>query len=254
MKYIVLCLSLIVLVCGCRKEGFITYNMPDNIYFSGAGPAALDDNDSVDVSFAHIDPTLNEMYVRVPLSVTGVPGKADRTYKVVADEGTNLSSAYYELPANPIFRAGMVRDTLVVKLKKGVEMQTEKFTLVLKLVAGGDFQTEYPWQYAYSNPSEGRSSLLHYKITVSDMFTPGPRWPGYSSYFGTFSKKKILLIHELSGLPIDFYTKPNSALTGVAEMQVIAVSISRYLADQKASGNTIYDEDGSEMKMGAAYQ
>lgn len=244
-----------LLLNSCEKEGFMTYSIPDNIYFSGAGISNIEDKDSVGVSFAYSDPAINEMIVKVPVSVSGAPAKTDRIFKVVADTGTDMTASQYELPANAIFRAGMVNDSLLVKFKRTPDMKTKTFTLALKLIPGGDFRTDIQWQPAYSNPAEIRSSLLRYKITISDIFTQGTRWASfYATYFGTFSVKKIFLICEQTGLPLNFYLAVLPNLTGTAELQVWAVSISRYLADQKAAGKTVYEEDGTEMKMGATYQ
>lgn len=245
---------LFLLLNSCGKEGFMTYSIQDNIYFSGSGISNIEDKDSVGVSFAYSDPAVTEMIVKVPVSVSGAPAKTDRIFKVVADTGTDMTTGQYELPVNAVFRAGMVNDSLLVKFKRTPDMKTKTFTLALKLIPGGDFRTDIQWQPAYSNPAEIRSSLLRYKITISDIFTQGTRWSYYSTYFGTFSVKKIFLIHDLTGAPLNFYLAISPELTASAQLQVWAVSISRYLADQKAAGKTVYEEDGTEMKMGATYQ
>jgi hypothetical protein len=97
--------------------------------------------------------------------------------------------------------------------------------------------------------------MLSFKVSVTDELTEGPKWSSFSGYFGTFSKKKVLLMHEIVELPLDFWSVSSLAGPERAFATYYAAAMSRYLKDQAYAGNTIYDEDGvTPMKMGTDYQ
>jgi hypothetical protein len=98
---------------------------------------------------------------------------------------------------------------------------------------------------------------VSFRLILSDQLGPGNNWAGvFAAYFGAFSVKKVRLINEVAGMPLDYYT--TGWLTDLqlsARAPLWAITTSRYLADQKAAGHTVYEDDGvTPMTMGITYQ
>ncbi len=238
--YIFISLSAILTLNSCKKEPLLTYNISDNIYFHFDSSI-----DSLNVSFAFSDNTIRESVVFIPVFVTGSPSTRDRTFLIEVDPlSSAIENTHYILPTVFIVKAGQVKDSIPLKVIRTADLQASVVNLLLNLKSGGDFKTGI----------QGERDLKTYKITISDMITAGPNWGTLSRYFGTFSVKKIKLLNEITGMPLDFMFTFNPA-TITASGAYYAVLMSRYLRDQKTSGNTVFEEDGTtEMLMGSLFQ
>jgi hypothetical protein len=97
---------------------------------------------------------------------------------------------------------------------------------------------------------------LKLTVYVSDQLTAGPYWSVCTTYFGTFSVKKVRLLNTVTGMPLNFPAHGIIFdLSGSAEASTYAITMSRYLQDQAALGQPVYEDDGiTLMTMGAAYQ
>lgn len=238
--YILLTFLLLTALCSCKKESLLTYHIDDNIYFSFNSSL-----DSLDITFAFSNSSVQDSIVKIPVYVTGVPSDHDRTFIVEADPAsTAVENTHYILPESLIIHAGQVKDSIPVKFIRSEDLQNRVVLLLLNLKSGGDFRTDL----------SGERDIKTYKIHISDMMTAGPYWGSLSRYFGTFSVKKVQLMHEVTGMPLDFminYNDDNIAASG----PYYAVLMSRYLRDQKAAGHTVYEDDGvTEMLMDTDYQ
>jgi len=238
--YILLSVILLSVLFSCKKEPLLTYNIADNIYFQFDSSI-----DSLDVTFAFSSNSVEDLTVKIPVTVTGSPADHDRIFMAEADPGsTAIANTHYVLPKTFVIKAGQIRDSIPVKFIRSDDLQQHVVKLLLTLKTGGDFNTSL----------QGERDLTTYKILISDMLTPGSDWGSLTGYFGTFSVKKIKLMHEITGMPLDFminFNPANIAATG----PYYAVLMSRYLRDQKSAGHTIYEDDGvTEMLMGSTYR
>lgn len=248
-----------VLLMSCKKEGLTTYHMPDNIYFNymaGVNPAEGDIgmlNDSLNFTFSYSKETVKDTLLPIPIMVTGAPANAPRTYRVtVAPGATATEGQHYDFPSF-VIRAGRVVDTMFVRFKRTEDLRQREVSLTLQLQANETFYTAIPYRI---NRRDDTVNALIMKIRFSDILSGGTNWGSYSSYFGDFSEKKVKLMNEIVGLPLDFWA-PGSAFDADKGTRAVyyATTMSRYLKQQAAAGNTIYEADGvTLMRMGADYQ
>ena len=248
---IYLLLLFLVAAFSCKKDTLLTYNVPDNIYFSDSlGEQVLD---SVNISFAYSDASVQDTQLWVTLAVTGLAKSYDRTYGLVVDPAsTAIAGTHFILPDTFVFHAGHIKDTLPIRLLRAKDLQDTTRLLILDLKATKDLATGIPFLYDVFNDTV---SAVSFKVTMSDELGAGPYWNSiFATYFGTFSVLKVQLMHQVVGMPLNFWVNLNNLNLG-AQAVYFAVTMSRYLKDQAAVGDTVYEADGvTPMAMGAAYQ
>ena len=124
---------------------------------------------------------------------------------------------------------------------------------MLNLKPNDRFHTDLKSVRTVTSTSGDSVRVLVFKINISNILPP---WrAAFDTYFGSFSLKKIRLINEITGMPLDYSDSYVYDLNGTAKLNYFAITMSRYLADQAASGNIIYEEDGiTPMTMGSTYQ
>lgn len=241
---------LILIAASCKRDALITYNTADNVYFNyNTGTNSW--RDSMDVSFANRDASVQDTFLLIPLAVTGVAATTDRPFKLVVDpSSTAVAGIHYELP-EPVIHAGKVQDTLRLHFKRAADLASGEKKLVLKLVPNEFFKTDLPYRMI-NGAAQDTLDMLSFSIVASDLLVSGPYWNLYSVYFGKFSVRKVRFIHDLLGMPLDFWSEaPNNQRQAAAIYYASATS--RYLGDQAAQGNIIVDEDGTPMQMGPGY-
>lgn len=248
-----LCLLALGLFSSCKKETLTTYNTEDNIYFK----YTVTNNfiDTANFSFGYSPLTTQDSLFKIPVFVTGSLSDHDRVYNigVVADSTTAIEGTNYVLPSPAIVRAGMLVDTLTIKFIRAANLQQGARTLKIRLEPSEELKTDVT---SFATNVTGELNILNFRFNITDNIGPGNYWTGiFQAYFGNFSVKKVRLINSVAGMPLDYYT--TGWLTDLnlnARATTWAIFVTRYLSDQKAAGNTILDEDGTEMMMGVAYR
>jgi len=231
-------------ITSCTNEDIKTYQATDNIYFSPAVfPTALNGPlvDKSALSFAYDPLSVTKRVFKIPFRVQGNSSAEDRLVSVVADaSSTAVAGVHYELPSQVVMRAGKVVDTLSVTLFRTPDMKTTTFTLKLNLQENEFFKTQMT---SRENPG---LRYVSYTLSFDDILTAPKGW--FVPVLGVFSVKKFYLMTSLLGLDPAIF---NNALGGpglsVGELTFYKNFMKRYLADQKAAGNTVYEDNGSEM-------
>jgi hypothetical protein len=248
-----------VFLFGCEKDKLLTYDAGENIYFQYKVGVDSTSNslgtltDTLDYTFAYSPASVEDTLFPIPIAVTGDPVATDRAYKVVADAGgTAKEGQHYEWPSL-VIHAGRVKDTLFLRFKRSADLQHGQVNMTIRLQPNDNFNTDLPFMLAHDIDTIPVTSLY---IRLSDILTAGADWDGfYGTYFGDFSEKKVRLMNEIVGLPLDFWIKPAYSSEQIAGATYYATAMGRYLRQQAMAGNIIYEEDGvTQMKMGTNYQ
>ncbi|WP_157274064.1 DUF4843 domain-containing protein [Pedobacter sp. BAL39] len=262
-QMIALSFLLMTAMSSCKKSTLTTYNTADNIYFNyfrDVNPEQQElgfPADTADLTFAYQAPEVTSIILPIPVAVTGVPAAADREFSLSVDPLSTATAQHFELPQTFIFHGGRVLDTIFLKLKRAPDLKTKGVKAIFHLNANKDFATELKVRYLDRGASSADTiKLLSFQVTVSDILAPGPSWGNV--YFGTFSEKKVSLLNQIAGMPLDFWSVANT-ITDIKQRNALAsyyaAFMSRYLQDQVLAGNTVYEADGTTtMMMGAAYR
>jgi hypothetical protein len=237
---------------ACKKQNLQTYNITNNIYFADSLGDQLFDTAFFSFGFSPVD--VQDTTFGISVYVTGGPAAHDRVFSVVADPSSSARAGEeYVLPDSCIFHAGHVKDTLYVKLLRAAVLQDSTFHLILNLKTNQNFQPNLPLMYDFFSDT---LSAISFRLAINDILTAGPYWTGLiQPYFGIFSVKKVRLMNQVVGMPLDFWTSNvlHDFFLG-PECIYYATKFGKYLNAQAAAGNKIYEDDGSPMSMAPAYQ
>lgn len=236
---------------SCNQEEIETYHDTDNIYFSPSVflipvNGTVITTDSTGFSFALDKPSIVDRIYKIPIRVQGKLSDVDRKVKVAIDsKSTAVEGTHFKLPDNIVIGAGKEVDTIEVKVYRTADMKTNSFLLILNLQENESFTTNMKSKVI--NPLTNKTmSHISYKLTFDDKLSQPPGW--FASFLGVFTAKKFFLMCDLMHLdPSMFNQKLGSPGLSVADIQYYQNFMKRYLADQKAEGNIIYEEDGKEM-------
>ena len=235
---------------ACKKQQLLTYNAEDNIYFFYERVTSR--LDSIDFSFAYSPATITDSTVNIQVAITGTPVNADREFMITTDPSSTAKPGVdYVLPEKFVIRAGNLVDSFPVKLIRTPDLQTNTLSLKLNLTANSNFHTDIK---AITTTLDSINALS-FKINLSDVLTPGNYWTSiYSTYFGAFSVKKLRLLNQVTGMPLDYVINGLYDLNMSARCAAWAITMSRYLKDQQNAGQPVYEDDGvTLMVMGTSY-
>lgn len=257
----------LVLLLGvsCKKDTLTMYSASDNIYFNytyqtTSGPTYY--ADSLNVTFAFSPDTQQDSILRIPVAVTGVASSTDRSFNLAVDPGASaVANTDYVLPSTFVVHAGRITDTILVTIHRTAALKAETRTFTLRLAANDQFKTQIRYRSRNSNDlgyiaAGDTSATQTFKVLVSDQLQAGPFWDSYAYYFGDFSEKKVRLMSEIAGMPLDFW---NVDLYSSTQQRANALYYAgftyRYLSDQAFAGHTIFEADGvTPMTMGSYFE
>lgn len=250
--YILVLALIAVCTAACKKETLLTYNAQDNIYFNyKEGGQNID---STTITFAYSVVAVKDSIFKMPFAVTGSASNHDRTYTVTIDKSsTAIAGQHYIAPTTFVLHANRLTDTMFIKVLRSADLQNQTVRLKLNLLPSADFHTDIKSVITVLSTT---INTLSFKLDIADILGPGKYWSSMTPYFGTFSIKKVRLINQVAGMPLNYYISAwLYDLQGSARLALYAITTARYLSDQKALGHTIYEDDGvTPMQMGAAYQ
>nr|WP_199003031.1 DUF4843 domain-containing protein [Flavobacterium sp. ASV13] len=253
MRKILILSAVLLFLLGfssCSQEEIKTYNDTDNIYFSPAVfPLVKNTRDLIDstgVSFAFDNVAVQEKVYRIPIRVQGKLSDVDRTVKCTIDHSsTAVEGTHFSLSKNIIIRAGKAVDTITVTMHRTPDLKLNRVTLVLNLEENEFFTTKMQTK-VINTLTQKTMNLTRFKLTFGDILSQPQSWS--VGFFGVFSAKKLFLMCDLLQLePAIFDQKTPAIGLSIPEMVYYGKFMKRYLEDQKASGNTIYEDNGTEM-------
>lgn len=237
---------------SCEQEEIKTYSGTNSIYFSPAVVPYFTANvtrvltDSTGFSFSFDSPETEGRVFKIPIAVQGKASNTDRKVKVSIDPlSTAVNGTHFSIPDNIIIPAGKEVDTIAITVYRTPDMKDKSFLLILNLEENEFFNTNMKTKVT-NVLTQKTMSFITFKLTFDDKLSQPKGWIVLN--FGVFTAKKFYLMCELMHLdPMIFTQVPGSAGLSPGEMQYYRNFMKRYLEDQKASGNTIYEDDGTEM-------
>ncbi|MRG44121.1 DUF4843 domain-containing protein [Chitinophaga sp. SYP-B3965] len=255
MKKLIYIIAVMLLAGACKKEGLLTYNVKDNVYFAYRFKIVQNPIiDSTDFTFAYTPPAITETIFKLPVAVTGTAKDYDRKLSITIDPAsTAVAGKHYEVPTEFILHAGRLTDTILLKLKRPAELKANPVNLVFNLHANENFDTNLKVLYGFSDTVDAQ----RFKLNIADVIVQGTSWTGtFAQFFGTFSVKKVLLLNEVAGMPLNFFVDVSVGGINLNALgQYYAITTSRYLNDQAAAGKRVYEDDGvTPLLMAPAYQ
>jgi len=245
----ILGLIILTILLGCEKE-LNKYEGKPTIYFNEAGRLPgftgeiLRDSTILSFSLAKVQDSIVNMVIKT----TGAKQDTDRPYKLVINTNSDaIAGNHYEILNKSFFiKKNQLSDTVKIKFFRKVDLQAKTFLLSFDLLENENFSIEM--KYRLLNGTKKKLSLINYRWYINDIIKKPGRWQDDS--FGVFTRKKLLLMAEILGV------EPAYLDTSVSLPEIYAFGkfMQRYLNEKKVAGNTVYEENGSEMVMGPGAQ
>lgn len=233
-KYILpICLAAAGLIAAsCHKEDIKTYDDLTSLRYAtfySTNTSSL--GDSISLSFT-THPNATYIDQPVVVSFSGVSDRA-QTYKIgYVDSLTTAQPSDFTIPTDLTVAPGAVRDTFNLRLNYSSHLDEEDVRIYLTIeddqeVKIGDYNRQF------------------FIVHLNNMLDRPDWWTTTvaNRYFGTYTVKKYRLY--LSVIGVDLTDATTSLIRHYALM------LKKYLAEQKAAGNTIYEDNGTEMTVPA---
>ena len=177
------------------------------------------------------------------VKILGPVSDEDRriSVRVVDDMTTAVEGDYQLLGSSYVLKAGEVYGVIPVHFHRIASLEGTERSLTLELLENEDFTLPIKM---WRNSSTEFVNVVRHTVVISDKYV---QLPGYrTGHFGAFSEKKMRLILELSGMKL---TDFNESLA-VTVTKSIGQKLDRYLAEKKAKGEPVLEEDGTLMTAG----
>ena len=200
--------------------------------------------ESSSLPFIVTDKTDSVFNLRV--KILGTVADYDRyvSVKVVEEMSTVESRDFEMLQSSYVLKAGEVYGIIPIHFFRTESLQGKERVLVVELVENRDFTLPIKM---WRNSSSEYVNVTRHSIVVSDKYV---LLPGYrTGHFGPFSEKKMRLIVELSGMSLNEF---NETLP-VTLTKTIGQKLDRYLAEMKAKGTPVYEDDGLTLMTSGEY-
>jgi len=214
-------------IMSCSEEDIMTYSEKDYIQFT----KYLADSSSF--SFLGY-PNDDQVSFPVVVKLIGMPSDKDREYKIsVMKDYTDAPEGTYILPDKFVLRAGHTTDTCIIILKKTDELKSRSRRLTIRLEETTDLGL-------------GQTDCLANIINISNMTFKPDWWASYieTKWLGTYSDKKYELFIQVNNGKLGF-DDPSDA----NEVRACVLRLKNYLKQMKEQGQTVYEEDGTEMQV-----
>jgi len=241
---------LVITIFSCKKP-LHTYEGKDSIYFNEGARLPLYQGevlkDSTIVSFSLVK--AQDSIVEMVIKTTGAISTEDRPYQLTVNPASTIKEGvhFQFVKKDGTIKRNKLTDTVKLKFFRTTDMLTNTLLLSFDLQENEHFVTSL--KNRIINTSTGKKiSAINYRWFVNDIIKKPGRWQDF--YFGTFTRKKLLLMASI----LNFEPVYLDATVSIAEAVAYGKYMQRYLNEQKLSGNTILEDDGSVMAMGAGVQ
>lgn len=183
----------------------------------------------------------------------------DRPYilKYIPEASTAIEGEDFDLLRNDfIVRAGEVRDTVIVTVKRTPRVRKERLVMRFKLEPNQHFTLPIDSFKNSTNWSSTAPSLpaTRFTISVSETYKSPFMWRFFAeSYFGEFSVAKMLELEKVMGWTYsDWQSAPNNTIAQ-GKLPFAANLFKKHLQALADAGTPVYDDDGKYMQLAGDY-
>ncbi len=271
--YSLLLFASLIALGGCKKEEVPFIEADANLYFGYPGyNGPLVSSQGVfnriyySFGFAPAETRTNQPQIWV--TVTGNPVDYDRPFsiKIVEDSSTAIRGKDYEYVDTFTVKANELTAWVPFTLLRSPELTVGMKRVYIQLVPGKDFKNTLEMIAPSQITTRFNAKAVWNEIYIDfDDIQGRPRYWTYRGeldanwpiidILGTWSKKKMQLLHDIAGMPLDFFQWTSyPGFTGVsAGVYRRAYSarcgqlVKEYMQEQAALGTPVLEDDGTPM-------
>lgn len=240
----------IMLMLSCKKDALMTYEGRNSVYFVRLS-SDITTLDSVPVNFGYIPDDITDTTLNISVALMGPLLGKELDYEIEVDpKGTTMLSSEYSLQERYIFPAGKPLSSMQVNIKKPANGTA--VVLTLKNKPNSNFQNDL---FGFSKDKRKAHAIRFY---VNNTLIVPKGWstsPEGNFFTGVFSKKKLLLLSELTIKETNDnkWTAQLVAESFEYNADIFGDFLNSYLNEMKAKGTPVLEADGSLMTAGAHY-
>ena len=244
--YMLMAVAAVVASCSSDID---TYHGESGVYFAMREVVSTVNVDTLyressSLPFIVTDKMDSVFSLRVKILGTVADHDRQVSVRVVEEKSTVERQDFEMLQPSYTLKAGEVYGIIPIHFHRTASLQGKERVLVVELVENDDFTLPIRM---WKNSSTEYVNVTRHSIVVSDKYV---LLPGYrTGHFGPFSEKKMRLIVELSGMSLNDF---NETLP-VTMTKTIGQKLDRYLAEMKAKGTPVYEEDGVTLMTSGEY-
>ncbi|MBD8487758.1 DUF4843 domain-containing protein [Echinicola sp. CAU 1574] len=243
-------LFIVIVMCwSCVEDELMTYtSSTDSIYFTFSKkeePAIP--FDSIYYSVGLVPADFTDSLVSIPVKIMGNKKDYDRAFSVeLSEKSTAVEGTNFKIENELVIPAGAVESAIQIRLFKTPDIAEDTVMIGFDLLPNEYFNTEMK---NYVNEfGEIEVSHVNFELYLTGTVSEPQNW--FAPFLGPFSLKKLMLMNEVLGIdPLTF----SKGRLEISKMMYFGKAMKRYLDLQRAAGNTVYEEDGTEMEMGAYF-
>lgn len=252
-----------LLNASCSEEGFTTFGgEKSGIYLQAVAYTDLYGNpqqytDSITVSFSSYKSDVEQLTVRVPVSIMGELKDYDRpfTLKVDEEKSTAIRGEHFDFnDADCVIPANEASTKVPVVLYRHADLANKTVRIELCIEDNEYFTVELE---TYKNSTSWNAignnlSGKRYKIIFNDTYAVTTWWFFFGeSFFGTWSASKEKRLNELMGWSHLDWVNSDIAY---GRMGYAAKMFCKQLQELADAGTPVIDDDGSYMQLMPPYE
>ena len=258
LKHIFWCIALFVSATACQKEEIMLFDREDaGVYFQFSMFVQYVDSYTFPLQSYPLSTELSSV---APIRVMGNLKDYPRPVKVVIDEEntTMVRGVHYEIDlSEPVVEPGESMAYITVKIIRNDDYVDNELKLVLRLEDNEHFKAFLEKQKASDvyTSTLGEISANTFTFIASEVYTENIYWTFYgTSYFGTFSHKKLVFIDRFMGWPHYDWTVFNTGAVTILSIGMAAPLVRAELQRLADAGTPMREEDGTLMQLGASFR
>lgn len=232
MKHIFLSSLIAFFFISCTKEA-IEKNIPNTSVY------LVERSLEQSVNFANIPESTTDVTLDIIVRTIGGVQNHDRRFLLVPqDSSSAIAGVDYVIDQESLMiKAGELTDTVRVTILRNSELPEEGVKLYLQLIAGDAFDMEFP---DFKNLCS---------ITIINQVKEPEYWYWFAyDYLGDYSEKKFKILQDVADMPSDALdvlpeTERDFSML-IGRLKRWGLLLKRYLDQQHANNNTVYEADG----------
>lgn len=234
---------------SCQKSSLTKFGTERGLYFTP--PEKQVGTDSVVLDFSFVPDLVTDSVIKIPVHLFGRLLDVPIRYNIIANNNsTAVEGKDYEwVTSDRLYPINSHVDSVHLKIIRTKALLTDQLLLELELKSDDNFQNRLT-----SDPNNISPKKM--RLFFSDIIKLPEGWNGstegigFDHYLGPFSRKKLLLLQQLSRhTPQNIL---NYLRSGYAKF--FSDILAEYLKSQQRNGNIIAEADGSTMVVGPFYK
>lgn len=248
-KYSIFIISSL-LFFSCKKDMLMTFEAGNSLYF--VLPASSTNTlDSIPIKMGYLPDSIEDTTINIFIALMGNILNKNVEFEIEVDpDSTTIQQSDYKFIGKYIFPIGKSLDTISINFKKPMDGAAMKLSLKFKPTTSLNNNI-----FEYSKDKKKSRTIRFFIDNILNIPKGWSTEPQGDYYVGVFSKKKLLLLSDLTikATNDSKWTAELVAETFSYNNSAFGSFLNTYLNEMKQIGTPVLENDGSQMTAGPYY-